>query len=66
MACSLMFRTNVPDGLRTLKNSPARGRNQSTYSLGSIPPYVLDRRSAYGGEGYNQIKRIGIEIGEHL
>src|SRR5437867_12018780 len=45
-----MFKTKVPLGLRTRRNSFARAKNQSTYWLGLIPPYARARLSAYGGE----------------
>src|SRR5437867_13017038 len=45
-----MFKTKVPLGLRTRRNSFARAKNQSTYWLGLIPPYARARLSAYGGD----------------
>ncbi len=47
---SLIFKINVPVGLRTRRNSIARGKNHETYSSGFTPPYVFARLSAYGGE----------------
>ena len=57
-AFSFMLRINVPSGLKTRRNSFARGKNHSTYSFGLIPPYVLLLLSAYGGDVIIKLKKL--------